>query len=45
MVSALEATELQPVLDSVYGFGQLQAAMDHLTSGKHFGKIGIDFAR
>ncbi|HKT27940.1 NAD(P)-dependent alcohol dehydrogenase [Dyella sp.] len=45
MVAALEATRLQPVLDSVYGFEQLQAAMGHLTSGKHFGKIGIDFSR
>lgn len=45
MVAALEATRLQPVLDDVYGFGELRVAMEHLLAGRHFGKIGIDFAR
>ncbi|HUB92318.1 MAG TPA: NAD(P)-dependent alcohol dehydrogenase [Dyella sp.] len=45
MLAALEATQLLPVLDKVYGFGELRAAMEHMLAGKHFGKIGIDFSR
>lgn len=45
MIAALEATQLQPVLDKVYGFEELPAAFGHMLAGKHFGKIGIDFAR
>lgn len=45
MIAALEATQLQPVLDKVYGFEELPAAFEHMLAGKHFGKIGIDFAR
>lgn len=45
MVRALEAIRLEPVLDAVYGFGELREAFDHLASGKHFGKIGIDFSK
>jgi NADPH:quinone reductase-like Zn-dependent oxidoreductase len=44
MVNALETTQLQPVLDTVFGFEQLPAAFEHLQAAKHFGKIGIDFA-
>ena len=44
MVHALEAIRLEPVLDAVYGFGELREAFDHLASGRHFGKIGIDFS-
>ncbi|WP_266156698.1 zinc-dependent alcohol dehydrogenase family protein [Dyella silvatica] len=43
MIQAIEATRLEPVLDSVFGFGQLREAFDHLVAAKHFGKIGIDF--
>lgn len=45
MLAALEATQLLPVLDKVYGFEELRAAMEHMIAGKHFGKIGIDFSR
>jgi NADPH:quinone reductase-like Zn-dependent oxidoreductase len=45
MIDALEATHLEPVLDKVFGFEQLPAAFEHLITGKHFGKIGIDFAQ
>jgi NADPH:quinone reductase-like Zn-dependent oxidoreductase len=45
LVAALEATQLQPVLDSVYGFGQLRTAIEQMIAGAHFGKIGIDFAK
>jgi NADPH:quinone reductase-like Zn-dependent oxidoreductase len=45
MVAALEAIRLKPVLDAVYGFGELREAFEHLAAGRHFGKIGIDFAK
>jgi NADPH:quinone reductase-like Zn-dependent oxidoreductase len=43
MVAAIEATGLEPVIDRVYGFGQLRAAFEHLAAGRHFGKLVIDF--
>lgn len=43
MVTAIEASGLEPVIDHVYGFGQLREAFDHLASGRHFGKLAIDF--
>jgi NADPH:quinone reductase-like Zn-dependent oxidoreductase len=45
MVAAIEATGLEPVIDHVYGFGQLREAFEHLAAGRHFGKLAIDFNR
>jgi NADPH:quinone reductase-like Zn-dependent oxidoreductase len=45
MVAAIEATGLEPVIDHVYGFGQLREAFEHLVAGRHFGKLAIDFNR
>jgi NADPH:quinone reductase-like Zn-dependent oxidoreductase len=45
MVAAIEATGLEPVIDHVYGFGQLRAAFEQLVAGRHFGKLAIDFNR
>jgi NADPH:quinone reductase-like Zn-dependent oxidoreductase len=45
MVAAIEATGLEPVIDRVYGFGQLREAFEHLAAGHHFGKLAIDFNR
>jgi NADPH:quinone reductase-like Zn-dependent oxidoreductase len=45
MVTAIEATGLEPVIDQVYGFGQLREAFEHLVAGRHFGKLAIDFSR
>lgn len=45
LVAALEATRLQPLLDQVFGFQELRPAFEHMLAGKHFGKIGIDFAK
>ena len=45
MVDAIEATGLEPVIDHVYGFGQLREAFEHLAAGRHFGKLAIDFNR
>lgn len=43
MVTAIEASGLEPVIDHVYGFGQLREALEHLVAGRHFGKLAIDF--
>ena len=45
MVAAIEATGLEPVIDHVYGFGQLREAFEHMAAGRHFGKLAIDFNR
>lgn len=45
MVAAIEATALEPVIDHVYGFGQLREAFEQLAAGRHFGKLVIDFNR
>ena len=45
MVAAIEATGLEPVIDHVYGFGQLREAFEQLVAGRHFGKLAIDFSR
>ncbi|HUH56884.1 MAG TPA: NAD(P)-dependent alcohol dehydrogenase [Rhodanobacter sp.] len=45
MVAAIEATGLEPVIDRVYGFGQLREAFEQLVAGRHFGKLVIDFSR
>lgn len=45
MVAAIETTGLEPVIDHVYGFGQLRDAFEHMAAGRHFGKLAIDFSR
>ncbi|HEX7816358.1 NAD(P)-dependent alcohol dehydrogenase [Dyella sp.] len=45
MVTAIEQTRLQPVIDRVFGFDELHDAFDLLASARHFGKISIDFSR
>jgi len=35
--------KLRPVIDSRYTFDQLPDALRHLKSGRHFGKIVINF--
>lgn len=45
MVAAIETSGLQPVVDHVYGFGQLREAFEHMAAGRHFGKLAIDFSR
>jgi NADPH:quinone reductase-like Zn-dependent oxidoreductase len=44
MIAAIEQCQLEPVIDRVYGFGQLREAFDFMASGQHFGKIVIDFS-
>ena len=43
MARAIESSGLQPVVDSVYPFDRLHAAMAHLQSGQHVGKVCLQF--
>ncbi|MDR3445326.1 MULTISPECIES: NAD(P)-dependent alcohol dehydrogenase [unclassified Dyella] len=45
MNAAVELTHLEPVIDRVYGFDQLRDAFGLMATGKHFGKIVIDFSK
>ena len=44
MVRMLEQHRIEPVIDRVFGFGELKEAMSYLKSGAQFGKICIDHA-
>ena len=39
MNRAIRASVLRPIVDRVFGFDELPAALAHLESGKHFGKV------
>jgi NADPH:quinone reductase-like Zn-dependent oxidoreductase len=43
MLRAFEQSQVHPVIDSVFPFEQAKDAFSHLASGKHFGKIVIEF--
>jgi NADPH:quinone reductase-like Zn-dependent oxidoreductase len=45
MLRAVEQHRLKPVVDRVFAFGELRAALDYLASGAHFGKIALALAR
>jgi len=45
MLRAVEQHRLQPVIDRVFAFDELRAALDYLASGAHFGKICLRIAR
>jgi len=38
---AVQATQLEPVIDRSFGFGQARAAYEYLASGSHVGKVVI----
>jgi NADPH:quinone reductase-like Zn-dependent oxidoreductase len=42
MLAALSSQNIQPVVDRVFAFADAPAALKHLESGAHFGKIVID---
>jgi len=44
MLRAVEQHRLQPVVDRVFEFDELRAALDYLASGAHFGKIALRIA-
>jgi NADPH:quinone reductase-like Zn-dependent oxidoreductase len=39
MNRAIDAHQMRPVIDRVFGFAELPAAMKHQESGQHFGKV------
>lgn len=41
LVRALEAARIEPVIDRVFGFGEVKDAYAHLASGAHFGKVVV----
>lgn len=41
MLTAINHHKLRPVIDRVFAFDELRQALDYLSNGKHFGKIGI----
>ena len=41
MLRAIALNRLKPVVDRVFAFDELRAALDHLASGAHFGKVCI----
>jgi NADPH:quinone reductase-like Zn-dependent oxidoreductase len=41
LVRALEASKIEPVIDRVFGFGEVKDAYAHLASGAHFGKVVV----
>lgn len=45
MAAAVAYSRLEPVIDHVFGFDELREAFDVMASGKHFGKIVIDFTK
>ena len=43
MMQAIGQSRLKPPVDSEFTFENLHPALDHLASGRHFGKIVIRF--
>ena len=43
LVEAIEASEMHPVVDRVFGFSQAREAMHYMRSGSHFGKVVLRF--
>ena len=41
LVRAVEASWLEPIIDSTFAFADARAAYEHLASGAHFGKVVI----
>ena len=41
MTAAIARHRLQPVVDRVFSFAELHAALEYLSSGQHFGKICV----
>ena len=43
MVDAINATGIKPIIDKSFGFDQLADAFRYQESGKHFGKIVLEW--
>jgi NADPH:quinone reductase-like Zn-dependent oxidoreductase len=44
MNRCVSANRIKPVIDTVFGFDDAQAAYRHMASASHFGKIVISMA-
>ena len=44
MLRAMSHHELKPVVDSVWPWTEAAAALEHLRSGRHFGKVALTWA-
>lgn len=42
MLKAVERHQMRPVIDRVFPFADLRAALDYLKSGQHFGKVCVE---
>lgn len=43
LVAGCEASGLRPIVDRVFAFSELPAALEYLALGRHFGKVVISF--
>lgn len=43
MINAIESTGIKPILDKTFGFDEVAEALKYQESGKHFGKIIIEW--
>ena len=43
MIRAMSQLQMKPVVDRIFAFEELRAALDYLASGAHFGKICIRY--
>ena len=43
MIRAIEANDMRPVLDKSFALGDIAEAFRHEESGRHFGKICLEF--
>jgi len=41
LICALEKTQIKPIIDQTFAFGDARAAYEHVASGAHFGKVVI----
>ncbi|MEO7729838.1 MAG: NAD(P)-dependent alcohol dehydrogenase [Kofleriaceae bacterium] len=41
LVRALEANQIDPIIDRTFGFGEAKQAYEYLASGVHFGKVVV----
>jgi NADPH:quinone reductase-like Zn-dependent oxidoreductase len=43
LCAAVAEKQIRPVVDRSFGFDQARAALEHMQSGSHFGKVCLDF--
>jgi NADPH:quinone reductase-like Zn-dependent oxidoreductase len=45
MLAAISSESIRPVIDRIFPFAEAPAALAHMRSGSHFGKIVIEIGR